>query len=753
MRLLPLAVLLAAAVVVHAADVAGCFNTLLYATPAAVDVAVPVVCAGVWRMHTRTVYAAQADDAAAQAVLVAAYADEPGVVRLERFRTDSGALIDSVPLASPPAAIRAACVTAYDVWAAAADGTLVHWDAVSGQRRPAVAHAAVAASAQVWLACSPTRLWISVPAARSVWQLAVEDGRIEHVVARLASPGVLAVDADRRLWIVDGRPGITAWVVDVSNATQAAPFGLYATPLTTDGALFTSAVTRNDGAAALLLAADGRMHGVAAAGAAQPVDLGMPTTPYARLLASPALAVRGAGALVDVHDGAEHTPHASPLNNEGNVAALAYRPVAVGPSQLLAIDAAGDVVRLEARPLNVSSPCAEAALAYVERAVPLAASGGAGVRVLDVALDGTVVWVDAATGLVRVRLAPDGSADRVLPTLLAPAGAQVRAVGGANAAACALFDRTIECRDLATDLASPTFTAPDVEELVMQWDGDAAIVLFGVTGSAELDVWRIEAPLAAGAALEWRCALRLGHTGLQRSAAYWGVAPVGDGGFLVRWSATDALFVDANCSLRAHIDELRADAQPTLAYVAGTDAPLLCVGTNAPRPVRLPVRGIAGWMVVGVLLCACGVGGLVLGAVCMAAPRRVWRNYAMRGGGGGAAWTRFGTGKRRRLRSLCALDHDMQTSIYTVLSWLCPCVADAAHAYMQRWWTPVVFEGTADAISTNSAPISLVDASMQQSVATLLAEPDDPRWAEIDTGFSELAKRSAAAAAAVAGTE
>jgi hypothetical protein len=275
---------------------------------------------------------------------------------------------------------------------------------------------------------------------------------------------------------------------------------------------------------------------------------------------------------------------------------------------------------------------------------------------------------------------------------------------------------------------------------VMQWDGAAALVLFGVTGTNVLNVWRIESPLAVGAALEWRCAMQLRHTGLVWAADYWGVAPVGDGGFIVRWSATDALFVDANCSMRAHIDELRPDAQPTLAYVEGTDTALLCVGSNAPRPVRLPARSIAG------------VVGGVAGGVCMMSPRRVWRSYALRGGHSGGAWKQFGGSKPWSIRSLCSLDHDAQASVYSVLSWVCPCVADAVHARMQRWWTPVVFEGTAPAFSTQAAPLGLVDATTQQAAATLLAEDADPRWQEIDNGFRELGERTAAAAAASAGT-
>jgi len=738
----PLVLVALMAAVVAADASAGCFNTLLYTTPTAIDLGVPLECAGVWRMHTRTVYAAQADDVAA--TMLVAYADAPGVVRLERYRLDDGALIDSVPLASPPTVgISSACATAYDVWAVAG-GQLRHWDAVSGQPRPA--GPAVATGGR--LACSPTRVWLSAPAARAVLQLSTDDGRIERVVMRVPSPGALAIDADRWLWAIDGQPGITAWVADVANASTGAPAGLYATPLPADTRVV-SLATRNAGTAALLLGADGRIQSVVAAGAAQPVGIAQPFTGYARLMASAGLAVRGRGSLVDVHSGAERTRADSALSNNGNLAALAYRPIATAPSLLTLVDATGDIAHLRIGPVNASSTCGAASLVYEERLTPLEASGGNGVRVLHVALDGTIVWADAATGLVRVRLAADGSDDRVLPTLAAPPGAQVRAVGGPDAAVCTLFDTVVECHDLATGLSSPSFTVPADDALVMQWDGASALVLFGVTGGNVLNVWRIEAPLAVGAALEWRCAMQLRHTGLVWAADYWGVAPVGDGGFIVRWSATDALFVDANCSMRAHIDELRPDAQPTLAYVDGTDTPMLCVGTNAPRPVRLAARGIAGWIVVSVLLCLCGVVGAVLGGICMLAPRRMWRSYALRGGSG-AAWKRFGG---RKQLSWCSLDHDAQASIYAVLSWVCPCVADAVHARMQRWWTPVVFEATVETFSTTSAPISLVDTQSRQAAASLLAEADETRWQEIDDGFREVGTRLSAAAAASVGTE
>jgi hypothetical protein len=701
-----LVLLLLAAAAVAAQD--GCFNSLFYATPDAVDVAVPIACAGVWQSHQRTVHAAHVDEAAGRATLVASYAGEPGA-RIERFDMASGARIDSVLLQAAPAVLAAACATEYDVWAATPDGTLLHWDAVSGAARP-VSHTFRAAG-RVWLACSATRLWASVPSARAVWQLDATDARVERVVARLASPGALAVDRDARLWIIDGQPGVTAWLADVANST-----GLRATPLAGGGVV--GVAVRRDGAA-LLLAADGSLRAVGAAGAPQPVELDLAYTPYARALASASHAVRGAGSIVDVHSGESSAPPLSPLANNGNLGRLVHRPMPAAGA-LRVVDAAGDVALLSvAPPLATCAP-----LAYAGRKEPLTANGGAGVHVLDMALDGSIVWADAASGIVRVRLA---SGDAELPALAH--GAQVRVADGATPAVCALHDGLIECHDLHTGLAH-SLAAPEVDGLVMQWDGAGALALFGVADGSVLNVWRVATPLAFGAAAEWHCALDLRRAGTPWAPAYWGVVPVGDGGFMVRWSAMDALVLDGNCTPRASIDELRADAQPTLALVAGVAGPITCISVNATRLLHLRPRSIAGWIVLSVLLCLCGAAGLSGAAVFVVAPRHVWRHYTMTGGG--VAWTRLGA-KRRSWRSLCSLNHDVQSVIYGVASWLCPCCADALHARLQRYSTPVVYEPKQ----------TLADGAAVAAAAALPVEREDARWEDIDRGFVEAAARAA----------
>lgn len=725
-----LALLVAVLLIAAAAATAdGCFNLLLYARPDAIDVAVPINCANAWRSNQRTVHAAHVDDAAARASLLSTYASARHTLVYERFDTTSGALIDSVALAAPPAApIVAACATAYDVWAAA-DGALWHWDAVTGARRAVAQHDAVVASDRVWLACGADRAWASVPAARAVWELDPVDARVTRVVARLASPNVLAADATR-LWIIDGRPGVTAWAVDISNATgagmqRAVGAGLRATPLETP---VVDAAVRSDGA---LLTMDGAggFRVVAAAGAPQPASLGLAYSTAVHALASATLGVRGAGALVDVHSGRARVPPASALANNGNLAPLAYRPVPVPPFAVRVVGTDGGVALLDVPPLNASGPCAELVHDEWEPALTAAA---ASVAVLDVALDGSIVWRDTTTSLLRVRLA-GADADVLLPA--APAHVQVRVIGGAQPGVCILADGALECRDLAGGIVpEPTpMVVPAADAAVLQWDGADALVLFGVVG-ADINMWRTERPF--GGPLALRCSLDMSHLHEARQPEYWGVAPVGGGGFLVRWTADVALVIDGACALRAVVDSLRPDAQPTLAYAASVIGDEVCIDVNGTRPVRLPRRVATAWIALGSVLFVLCATMMAAAFVCIVAPRAVWRRYTS---GNGTPWMRFGV-KRRRVRGCLSLDHDAQASIYTLVSCVCPCIADWLHARMQRWRTPIAFEGTAPDMPGTSATAA--------AASVLLSEHDDPRWAEIDADLLRHGSPPASAAAA-----
>lgn len=718
----PVVVLLVSlALVVLAADSDGCFNLLLYARPDAIDVAVPINCANAWRADQRIVHAAHVDDVAARASLLTSYVPAHHALHYERYDVNGGALIDSVVLEGAPGApVDAACATAYDVWVAAG-GVLYHWDAVTGARRAVAVHDEVAASDRVWLACAADRAWISVPAARAVWEIDPVDARVVRVVARLASPNALATDG-ARLWIVDGRPGVTAWAVDIANVSV----GLRATPLAGD--FVADVAVRSDGA---LLAMDGAggFRVVAAAGAAQPTSLGLAYSPAVRALASATVGVRGVGALVDVHSGRSRAPPTSALGNNGNLAPLAYRPIPVAPASVRVVGTDGGVALLDVPPLNASGPCA--ALVHTEWEPALTTAGG--ITVLDMALDGSIAWRDATTGLLRARLAGT-DADVLLPA--APSHAQVRVIGGTAPGVCILADGALECRDLSGGIEpEPTSVpVPAADGLVLHWDGADALVLFGTTGDI-VEMWRAERPFVSAPTL--RCSINMHTLHEPRQPEYWGVAPVGGGGFLVRWTADIALVVDGECTLRAVVDSLRPDAQPTLAYATSVAGERVCLDTNGTRPVRLPRRVATGWIVVGSMLFVSCCTTMALAFVCIAAPRAVWRRYSR---GDGTPWMRFGV-KRRRVRACLSLDHDTQASIYTMASCMCPCIADWLHVRMQRWRTPIAFEGTApDMPGTGSAAAA---------ASVLLAEHDDPRWAEIDADLLRHASPPAAAAAAV----
>ncbi len=699
----PAVVLLVSLVLAAAAVDDGCFNTLFYARPAAIDVAVPISCANAWTSNQRAIHAAHVDDAVGRATLLASYASEPSALLLERFNTTTGAAIDTVALHGGAANVVAGCTTAYDVWAATGDGALIHWDAVSGQRRAVSTQDAIAASQRVWLACAADRAWVSVPAARAVWEIDPIDARVVRVVARLASPNVLATDG-ARLWVIDGQPGVTAWAIDVANASV----GLRATPLPPDMPI-TDAAVRSDGAL-LVMDGAGNYRVVAAAGAPQPASLELSYAPEVRALASATCGVRGAGALVDVHSGRLRVPPLTPLGNNGNLAALAYRPIPLAPASVRVVGIDGGVATLGVPMLNASGPCA--ALVHEEWERPLTSTGA--VHVLDVALDGSIVWYDSTTGLLRVRFGGT-DADVLLPA--APLHAQVRAIGGPAPAVCILDDAAFECRDLLGGIVPEpvSVAAPAADGLVMQWDGPDAIVLFGVTDTV-VDVWRATRPFGAPPAL--RCTLDMRKTGEARQPAYWGVAPIGDGGFLMRWTADVALVFDGNCTVRAIVDALRPEAQPTLAYAATVTGDEVCLTTDRTRPVRLPRRGAGAWIAAGSLLFVLCFTTAMLACVCIAAPRAVWQRYTR---GNGPVWKRFGV-KRRSFRSLCTLGHDTQSSVYTLVSCLCPCIADWLHARLQRWHTPVVFEGTAPGLAGNE---------VAENAAVLLAQPDDDRWVEM----------------------
>lgn len=244
LRALPLIGVLAAlvlTVMIGAAQAAGpnttdtgsprvCFDTILTIKPDLVMARqLQSQLCQLWILNKRHVFGAQYNDDRSQISMVVTYpyaaslassgtggssAGRPPVYLFETYNAASGSRLSSVELKQallPPVSSDAPvafCVTANDillsVYGNGSSTSVQHFDR-TGVKKPLVAYAPIAASDRIWMSCTDSSVYMSVPAANAVWRLSPTDGLLERIVARVQSPSALSLDYGM-LRVASGRP-------------------------------------------------------------------------------------------------------------------------------------------------------------------------------------------------------------------------------------------------------------------------------------------------------------------------------------------------------------------------------------------------------------------------------------------------------------------------------------------------------------------------------------------------------------------
>lgn len=222
-----------------------CFDTVLTSTP---DLVVArqlqrQLCT-LWKLDKRHVFGAQYNDDRSQISMVVTYpyaaallpsgggsgAPRPPVYLFETYNSITGGMVARVELkqASLPDVSASdvpvsVCITAGDVYISAYSGgastTVQHFDRVSGERKATKAYDQISASDRVWMTCTDTTMYMSVPAANAVWRLAPGDGLLERIVVRIQSPGAISLDPGL-LRVVSGRPALQIHTFDIYDGAH-----------------------------------------------------------------------------------------------------------------------------------------------------------------------------------------------------------------------------------------------------------------------------------------------------------------------------------------------------------------------------------------------------------------------------------------------------------------------------------------------------------------------------------------------------
>ena len=229
--------LLAALAYAAANDTRVCFDIMLTTTSDQViaHYKQDTLCS-LWKLNKRHVFAAQFNEAQTQVVMLVTYpyagTSTRRVYLLETYDAVTGNLVSSPveikQISLPPVAstgrsgepVIAMCATESDVFVSTAgSGTIEHFDRTTGALKSMVPYDQIAQSDRVWLACTETALYVSVPSANAVWQMSPEDGLLERIVARVQSPTAISTDSGM-LRVVSGRSALMLHSYEIITGTH-----------------------------------------------------------------------------------------------------------------------------------------------------------------------------------------------------------------------------------------------------------------------------------------------------------------------------------------------------------------------------------------------------------------------------------------------------------------------------------------------------------------------------------------------------
>ncbi len=217
-----------------------CFDTVLTATANQVVANQGhLTCPPLWKLNTRHVFASQLSSDGTRLMMISTYPYASGTTAgvgsgsvnvFETYLIATGALVSSIELkdavlpslSSTDSAV-SFCVTSQDVFLSTqGNGThsrLQHYDTKTGVKKSMVAYDFITRSDRLWLACTDSALYVSVPMANAVWQLSPRDGLLERIVTRLPSPAALSIDSGF-LRVVMGRPALRVLTFDLATGTH-----------------------------------------------------------------------------------------------------------------------------------------------------------------------------------------------------------------------------------------------------------------------------------------------------------------------------------------------------------------------------------------------------------------------------------------------------------------------------------------------------------------------------------------------------
>ena len=667
---------------------AECFNTRVWSTPSSVRFAPPEQDCTVWDRDMRTVWSSIAVSGAV--AMHDQYSTDPAHQFVERFSLPAGDFIDSVALqdASPiDTAFPSMCETNYDLFIYTGAGRIDHYDLLSGRRRTSTHYTQLDDSDRVALACTGQRVFVSVPAAQAVWELAPADGLLVHVLARIPSPGAMSVH-ENTLYVVSGRPASVVYAFNLAANNSASVWS-------TKSVAVRDIVINGDGTVIAL--SDQRV--TTQLTEKRRVGVDRIYAPLLHELLTPTVAVRN-GVVVDIYDGSAIAPPASNLTNQGNVATLSYTPVMMDESLVL-LDSTGELAEF-----FIVDECAIAFQRYLP---PMAAN--AGLRVLDVSSsDGATLYNDEATGETWVRLALDDQDTRLDTSVVSPVHGLVCATPVPRACLMSAGEPTIHCYDLQSpdivDIAIPA----DASSL--HWNERRSGLVTFVVGTDEVTLWQVDL-----LEQKWResCVLDTPPTDIGLDLLHWHTHEVAPGAFMAHWAPGVDLLIDENCTLVRRYDGNPSGVHTSLVWVNGRNTDeAVCVPLNSTWPViprrwnKAAERAFEVWLNVGIIMLLAGCCCCIFFATGIAC-RTGWYMFLFRRDKKNNSWQQMEQKRRVGLIGMIFCNRAVESALYGCLS-CCPSVAERVTTSMQRHFSPPVYSSTDLAAG---APVSGEDADTE----------------------------------------
>lgn len=616
-----------------------CFDTVLTATTSQVVANQGhLTCPPLWKLNTRHVFASQLSSDGTRLMMISTYPYASGstaghalsVSVFETYLISTGALVSSIELKDAVLPSLAAvansavsfCATAQDVFLSTQgngnSSQLQHYDLKTGLKKPMISYELINRSDRLWLTCTDSQLYVSVPMANAVWQLSPLDGLLERIVTRLPSPAAISIDSGL-LRVVMGRPALRVLSFDLASGTHRDNVNVASgAGLNLRGIAFAPSQ-----AAVLIVTLDDSQ------------TVRVLTDPLSNTVSSaPQLAVNRAQVLladgktvivnglpVSYKTGLTLTSVAdSALLNDGNAEQLSAVSYTTPDHKLLIVDTRGGITRFS----SFDGDCS----ILFDAALPALLTENS--RVLHTDLDShnimSLLYLASDGSTVVLRDDINDRQEHVWPQFCPDENEQIIA-GLATAwpqpRVCVMCSAEIICLDMQSQqrfaFYLPVHMINNLEQVRLEWSEDHTLVILFYAGT---EVWVLDGSIGSEGFVLMR---RFDELPAVLDVHYWGVVNVHKDLYTLRISATQLMVVSAEnwTAISAPALDHKQALGATVMLVPNLGAPLyspdsLCIGFRGNQTVDpldqltqdqiSTMIGVAA--VCGILMCVSCVAGL-----------------------------------------------------------------------------------------------------------------------------------------------